>query len=499
MLKRIMQTMGLLIVICALASGLVLAEAEEISWRDPDHPMLETVNIVNEKDQIQILMTFDQVIEYTDFALQNPTRFVIDVQGGSYRNWFQQLPQNDPMLKQIRVFHNRDGLRIVAELKYDGPWYELFWDQDQRVLQMIIHRRFAERNTTRLAKGVEYHNIKQGFADGPLRIQAIEVDVDPFGEGRKILQEIGSPNAELNIHLEAAYRDGSLRGYSTVSDLVKQEDGLVGINGGYFGPNGYPLGLLIRDGQLVSEPIYGRTAFGIDDNGKMRMDRVSLKAEAWINWDKYVMTSYNRPRMSDELILYSPAFGKSTGTNQWGAEVVVVDNRVVAVNKGNSYIPSNGWVISAHGKYLSLLADVKVGDPLLLNLELTPDWLAEGVTQAIGGGPRLVADGFIAISAEEEKFQPDIAFGRAPRTAIGITPDNHLLMVVVDGRSKDSMGMTLEELANLMLSLGATQAMNLDGGGSSTLVIRNLVYNSPSGGKERLVHNGLILKVDSLY
>lgn len=499
MLNRGLQTMGLLMVIYILFTGIVLAEAEDTSIGAIDRPILETVNILNEKDQIQILMTFDQAIEYTDFALQNPTRFVIDVQGGGYQNWFQQFPQNDPMLKQVRIFHNRDGLRIVAELKYDGPWYELFWHQEEQILQMIIHRRFADRNTTRLAKGVQYHNMKQGMDDGPLRIQAIEVDVDPFGEGRKILQEIGSPNAKLQIQLEAAYRDGSLRGYSTVSDLVKQEEGLVGINGGYFGPTGYPLGLLIRDGQLISEPIYGRTAFGVDDNGGMRIDQVSLKIEAWIDWDKYILTGYNRPRMSDELILYSPAYGKSTGTNQWGAEVVVVDNQVVAVNKGDSHIPFNGWVISAHGKYRWLLEGVKVGDPLLLNLELTPDWLTDGVTQAIGGGPRLVTDGFVTVSVEEEKFQPDIALGRAPRTAIGITPDNHLLMVVVDGRSKDSIGMTLEELANLMISLGATQAMNLDGGGSSTLVIRNLIYNSPSGGKERLVHNGLILKVDSLY
>ena len=106
-------------------------------------------------------------------------------------------------------------------------------------------------------------------------------------------------------------------------------------------------------------------------------------------------------------------------------------------------------------------------------------------------------DGRIEITGEEERFQADILVGRAPRTAIGITGDQKLLLVTVNGRQPNiSVGMTLHELGNLLLELGALQAMNLDGGGSTTMVIRNLVLNLPSDGKERPVGNSIVVIAD---
>ena len=85
----------------------------------------------------------------------------------------------------------------------------------------------------------------------------------------------------------------------------------------------------------------------------------------------------------------------------------------------------------------------------------------------------------------------DIAKGRAPRTAVGIKKDGSLMLVVVDGRSNNSAGLTLAELATYMLRLGAREAVNFDGGGSSVLAINGLVVNKPSDGKERPVSIGL--------
>ncbi len=224
----------------------------------------------------------------------------------------------------------------------------------------------------------------------------------------------------------------------------------------------------------------------------MRMERVDLKAEVMLNGKYYSLSGFNCSRYSDELVLYSPAFGQHTRTNQWGYEVVIKDGQVIKTQSGNSVIPKDGFVLSAHGMYKSLLTGLKVGDRVEINLELTPDWLKEGVVEAIGAGPRLVENGIIRITGEEEKFLPDILNGRAPRTALGITPTGNLLMVVVDGRSEYSIGLTLQELAETMIALGASQAMNLDGGKSSTLVIRDRVFNSPPTG-EIVVHNGLVL------
>lgn len=125
---------------------------------------------------------------------------------------------------------------------------------------------------------------------------------------------------------------------------------------------------------------------------------------------------------------------------------------------------------------------------------LVPDWRTLGVIHAIGGGPRLVKDGKVHITSGEERFKPDVAVGRAPRTAAGITSDGKLLLVAVTGRQAyHSIGVTLEELANLMIELGARDAMNLDGGGSSTMVVRDYVMNTPSDGQERRVADAILV------
>jgi exopolysaccharide biosynthesis protein len=105
-----------------------------------------------------------------------------------------------------------------------------------------------------------------------------------------------------------------------------------------------------------------------------------------------------------------------------------------------------------------------------------PRW--DTVRDVIGGGPRLLTDGqFVG----GEGFRPSFADRRHPRTAIGRLADGRILLVVVGGRQPyHSLGMTLVELANLMRQLGAVDALNLDGGGSATLVVRGTVINLPS-------------------
>ena len=99
----------------------------------------------------------------------------------------------------------------------------------------------------------------------------------------------------------------------------------------------------------------------------------------------------------------------------------------------------------------------------------------------------------IYISSKQEQFGSDVAGGKAPRTAIGLTKDNHILLVVVDGRQSHSAGMTLLELALFMQENGAVQALNFDGGGSSEMVINNNIINKPSDGKERKVTTALAI------
>lgn len=101
----------------------------------------------------------------------------------------------------------------------------------------------------------------------------------------------------------------------------------------------------------------------------------------------------------------------------------------------------------------------------------------EGVWQAFSFGPGLIEDGEISVTADEEVGK---AMASNPRTAIGMISANHYVFVVSDGRTSESEGLSLSELAEFMQSLGVTEAYNLDGGGSSTMYYQGTVINKPT-------------------
>jgi exopolysaccharide biosynthesis protein len=116
------------------------------------------------------------------------------------------------------------------------------------------------------------------------------------------------------------------------------------------------------------------------------------------------------------------------------------------------------------------------------------------VRHALGAGPTLIRNGNVLVTAMEEQFKPDITQGIAPRTAVGLMPDGKMLLVTVDGRQPSvSRGLSLTGLAYLLQQMGAVEAINLDGGGSTAMAIGPTVVNRPSDGVERRVNNALLV------
>lgn len=113
----------------------------------------------------------------------------------------------------------------------------------------------------------------------------------------------------------------------------------------------------------------------------------------------------------------------------------------------------------------------------------------------VGGGPQLIKNGKIEITFAQEKWGESFSTTRHPRTAIGKTKDGKILLLVVDGRQPNySVGVSLTELANFLLEFGAMEAINLDGGGSSTMVVENKIVNKPSDQTgERPVSDALLV------
>lgn len=319
----------------------------------------------------------------------------------------------------------------------------------------------------------------EGLA-GPFRTAALVVD----------------PRAGLR--LVPAFGDGQRMRRQRISELARRAGALAATNGGFFAADGNPLGCLVVSGEVVSAPDPQRTCAGITEDGTIAFDRVRLEATVTVGDSTMRIDGVNRGRGSDELILYRPVFDLVTRTNQFGAEATVVGDAVTGVVDlhGNTPIPRDGYVLSGHGRARQwILQMLRPGVSVSVRFRFIPasgDPRWDRVVHAIGGGPQLLAAGQYVGG---EGFPVTFTDRRHPRTALGVLADGRILLLVVDGRQPfHSLGMTLVELAMELRRLGAVDAMNLDGGGSATMVVDGRVVNLPSDETgERAVADGLLV------
>lgn len=300
----------------------------------------------------------------------------------------------------------------------------------------------------------------------------------PFWTGMILVEPFGG------ARLRPSLARGLEMGRGRTSDAARRAGAIAAINGGFFASTGGPLGCLVVDGEVIGSPLPGRSCAGFHEDGGVLFDVLRLEAVASSDGRAVAVDGVNRARGADETILYRPAFGPATRTNNFGAEVVLAGDTVLHVvdGRGNNPIPAGGSVLSGHGRgRAALLAAFRSGDRILTAARLGPvsgDLRWAGVRHVIGGGPRLLAAGQFAGG---EGFRPSFSDRRHPRTAIGVLADGRVLLVTVGGRQPyHSLGMTLVELAMLLLQLGVTDALNLDGGGSTTLVVGGTVVSLPS-------------------
>jgi hypothetical protein len=199
-----------------------------------------------------------------------------------------------------------------------------------------------------------------------------------------------------------------------------------------------------------------------------------------------------RPR-GDSAFVYTAYWGGATPTDSAALEFVVAAQQVVRVDSSASgvEIPRDGYVIAVRADTRRQVSGVRVGDAL--------SWTGgfRGVPDArtvVGGYPMLLLNGK-AVHHDEAGLRTSFSDRRHPRAAIGIARDGRIHIVAVDGRQPaHSDGMTLQELGDYLLSLGITDALNLDGGGSTTLVVRGQIVNRPSDTNgERAVANALLV------
>lgn len=288
-----------------------------------------------------------------------------------------------------------------------------------------------------------------------------------------------------------------IRGRSTVMQMAESVNDIATINASYFSADGSLIGITKIDGVIVSSDYLNRSAVGINSDGTTIFGRAKYSGAVTYNGQTTEVNGVNCSRGENRLIVYNEYFGNTTGTNNFGVEVIEHDGIIMDIqrNKGNNIIPHEGHIISAHGTAAEIFANARIGDEIIFDEEiLSEEADFNSAEYVLGAGPRLVRDGEIFITALEEDFPPDIRNGRAPRSAVGVTKYGDYIFAVVDGRQAHSRGCTLQEWATILVDeFGAFNAINLDGGGSTELVVKDKLVNSPSDGRERAVGSGMTI------
>ncbi len=293
----------------------------------------------------------------------------------------------------------------------------------------------------------------------------------------------------------------------------KSKDGevyIAGTNGDFYQTSGYvglPLSYTAIDHEIANNPsnAYHKQVFAFDEAKIPYIGEMNYSGSLRIGTSDYSIHHVNHLREANQLVLYNQHNGKFTRTTADGTEVLVqladgetwginksVKAKVVTIeqNKGNMVIPQGYAILSGNGTSAQALDALSVGDEVIITLNLTiNNSIASSFTDVIGGDPRQ------SMLLEGVPNTTEVWNELHPRTGFGYSQDKKTIYhCVVDGRSSISAGATTKELAEIMLWAGAYTALNLDGGGSSCLFLKDFgPMNKNSDGVERAVSNGIYI------
>ncbi|MFI7643218.1 phosphodiester glycosidase family protein [Nonomuraea sp. NPDC049400] len=344
-----------------------------------------------------------------------------------------------------------------------------------------------------------------------LKDAGLKVKVDYLGDDG--LKTTGPWDAKVVMIDARAFRGSyaatlgaSVAKRETVSSMAKARHALVGINGGFFNIHtdkalrGEPVGASVVGGKLLSEAVPGRSAVILKGRtAKITELDTSVTATSQ-DGQKTKVNGVNRAAATDELVLYTEEYGAKTPAGGTDA-VLDANGKVVgmrasgaAVAAGTRVLHGNGlagdWLNEHAFQDWTVKVDAKVVDLRTKKaLKLTPD------LHVIAGNVGLVRNGQVKITAKRDGHDSvNMILRRHPRTLLGVTSNGSLILATLDGRNPGvSVGANFHEAAQFMRWLGAKQAVNLDGGGSTAMVVGNKLVNRPSDGAERGVGDALLV------
>jgi hypothetical protein len=267
----------------------------------------------------------------------------------------------------------------------------------------------------------------------------------------------------------------------------------------------YPVGIMVKDGNLITSSSFGRSHFCIDSKNRpnigntitkitvttsgcniLKIDNINVPVDSISNINIYSSAKTYMP--SDSLFLKIGLRFIGDGIDANGETKGIVDKR-----------GTRPYILCIRKQFHPGLR-FDEGDTVIISTKLVGERIEISPKEVLGGLGRILLNGRVLTieNTSVEKGSPDFFTRRHPRTFIGFNKDTTKLFIcVVDGRQSKSVGMNFEEMGRFLLSINAWNAMNFDGGGSTTMVVGDSVVNSPSDKKgERRVANSLqIMKI----
>ena len=423
------------------------------------------------------------------------------------RIWYERDSSTTGVANRSFAFGNIGDRRFAGDWDHDGrdspgvfrggTWYLRESSDPVAPYATAVFGRSGDSplivRTPGLAPGVRHRVLRD--PSGPFTVHVATVD----------LAAASTPDAVLS--------GTRLAGVEPVSDMARRTGAALAINGDYFLSSGRPVHAFAADGRLLQTPQLLGRALGIDATGtRVAMGypdtRAALTAQNATSTVTIGIPRWNSGRADgDTAAAYTSAGGDLeippdgdcyAGLTYTGGPIVHPDGGVetaVSVTgsrcgDGAPLVPGRSGLVLDGSRYNvsgDFLAALYVGQ----SAQLTTNLGFPGAVDVLGGNPVLLAGG---VPQSQDLDGAGDFFDRQPRTAVGVTADGQLLLVVVDGRQPGySVGMTLRELTDLMISLGARDAVNLDGGGSTTMWLNGQRVNRPSDGFERGVGSALVV------
>jgi len=366
---------------------------------------------------------------------------------------------------RIDPFLSYDGMTVTTgrgfvKISAEKPWPDVEYEIKGRTL--ILRGKSGMGRTIQQETSFDFDlNIFESYAGGQkFTMSFLEMN-----------------SAKFTYGIELA-NDG-VSGLEKATDTLRKSGAQIMINGGYFDQNqNLPIGLLVRDGEVLGLPTLDRPAVYFTEDGKVHVSRMDIIYMARFD-DRFVqITGVNSPYRG-EAVLYTDEYRNSIPEFEDFTYLEIKDGKIISEGYVSRVEKGSDVLVLSPSSLQKISDSTSVGGSVALELLNS---YGEKITGAVEGGPMIIHDGKPVTDYERNYYSASLLDVRAPRTLVGVKVTGEVVFIVIDGYQQTSYGLTFKEMIEFFKDKGFSSLMCLDGGKSSVMSVNGEIINSPSSG-----------------